>query len=380
MAHARVGSPSLLTRTPVRLSFAAALLLGLPLLGSWLAGLPVRAYLALPPAPPVVEHAPFSWGAFLLLSLPPLLFGVVLLGWLLRAAAGHAKPVHTTAGRFPWWGWMALAVFAASWAAAWTRLPALEAVQPYTFGPLWVAFIVLVNALTCRRTGRCLLRDRPLYFLALFPLSAVFWWYFEYLNRFVQNWHYFDATYHGPGTYFVAATLPFATVLPAVLSIMEWLASWPRFGANRAGFLALRPARPRRVAWLALLAATAGLAGIGVWPNHLFPMLWLSPLLLMVGLQALAGRPTVFSGIARGDWRLVFLAAVAALVCGVCWEMWNYYSLARWEYTVPFVQRFHVFEMPLLGYAGYIPFGLECAAIVHQHSRVHAKGLTTAGV
>jgi hypothetical protein len=25
------------------------------------------------------------------------------------------------------------------------------------------------------------------------------------------------------------------------------------------------------------------------------------------------------------------------------------------------VQHFHVFEMPLLGYAGYLPFGLECA-------------------
>jgi hypothetical protein len=28
---------------------------------------------------------------------------------------------------------------------------------------------------------------------------------------------------------------------------------------------------------------------------------------------------------------------------------------------VPFVQRFHVFEMPLLGYAGYLPFGVTCA-------------------
>jgi hypothetical protein len=32
-------------------------------------------------------------------------------------------------------------------------------------------------------------------------------------------------------------------------------------------------------------------------------------------------------------------------------------------YHVPFVQRFHIFEMPLLGYAGYLPFGLECLAV-----------------
>ncbi len=43
--------------------------------------------------------------------------------------------------------------------------------------------------------------------------------------------------------------------------------------------------------------------------------------------------------------------------------MWNYYSLAKWEYGVPFVQKYLVFEMPILGFAGYLPFGLECAVI-----------------
>ena len=58
------------------------------------------------------------------------------------------------------------------------------------------------------------------------------------------------------------------------------------------------------------------------------------------------------------------LPAIAALICGVLWELWNYRSLARWEYTIPFVQRFEVFEMPLLGYAGYLPFGLVCVVFV----------------
>ena len=55
---------------------------------------------------------------------------------------------------------------------------------------------------------------------------------------------------------------------------------------------------------------------------------------------------------------------LAALVCGGFWEMWNTYSLAKWVYAVPFVNRFHLFEMPVLGYGGYLPFGLECAAVV----------------
>ena len=61
--------------------------------------------------------------------------------------------------------------------------------------------------------------------------------------------------------------------------------------------------------------------------------------------------------------RRVALLAAAALICGFFWEMWNFHSLARWIYAVPFVNRFHVFEMPILGYTGYLPFGIECALV-----------------
>ena len=60
---------------------------------------------------------------------------------------------------------------------------------------------------------------------------------------------------------------------------------------------------------------------------------------------------------------MLVASAVAALICGFFWEMWNFFSLARWNYAVPFVHRFQIFEMPLLGYAGYLPFGAECAVI-----------------
>jgi hypothetical protein len=64
-----------------------------------------------------------------------------------------------------------------------------------------------------------------------------------------------------------------------------------------------------------------------------------------------------------GDWSGAVGAALAAIICGGFWEMWNYFSLAKWEYSIPLVHRFKIFEMPLLGYAGYLPFGLECVVI-----------------
>jgi len=55
-------------------------------------------------------------------------------------------------------------------------------------------------------------------------------------------------------------------------------------------------------------------------------------------------------------------AALAALICGFFWELWNIGSLARWHYAIPFVDRYPLFAMPLLGYGGYLPFGLICLA------------------
>jgi len=112
-----------------------------------------------------------------------------------------------------------------------------------------------------------------------------------------------------------------------------------------------------------LLLSAAGLAGIGIWPNHLFFLLWVSPLLILVCLQTLMKERHIFSEMAAGDWRGAVAAALAALVCGWFWEMWNYFSLAKWEYSVPLVHRFLIFEMPLLGYWGYLSFGLECIVI-----------------
>ena len=63
------------------------------------------------------------------------------------------------------------------------------------------------------------------------------------------------------------------------------------------------------------------------------------------------------------NWSLVLRFACAALVCGLCWETWNYYAVAKWVYAVPFVHRFQIWEMPLIGFAGYLPFGVECAAV-----------------
>ncbi len=385
----------------------AALLIGMPLLGVRLAGGPLAPYLEMPPRTDFVTHAPFSWPVFLGLAL---FIVIVIMPFVLKIISGlriansipttddtevvpplsntglpprflegraPSRPFlwklckrsmylgrrdsNITAAHFPYWGWLAIFFGLSAWTLAWTRFAWFKPFQPFTFTPLWLAYIVVMNALAFRRTGRSPLTHQTGAFLALFPLSALFWWFFEYLNRFVQNWHYLGIGALTAEEYFLRATLPFATVLPAFVATRAWLAGYPKGWIGLADWKPFTTYNPRRLACLALTVAALGLAGIGIWHEFLFPLLWVAPLIVIASLQTLSGKTTLLADPARGDWRRLVMAAVTALICGFFWEMWNVLSLEKWIYTVPFVARFHIFEMPLLGYAGYLPFGIECA-------------------
>ncbi len=95
-------------------------------------------------------------------------------------------------------------------------------------------------------------------------------------------------------------------------------------------------------------------------PHFFFPALWVAPLFILFPILSWRHVRTPLTNLADGDWRGVVMLSLAALCCGFFWEMWNVYSSPKWHYSIPFVERFHLFEMPLLGYAGYLPFGLEC--------------------
>ncbi len=360
------------TKSCALLIALAVLLTALPLLGVAAAGKDLADYLRFPPATTFVVHAPFSWAVFCGFALATVASVAPFVYRVIRATA--TAPVLPGHSRFPWWGWLGAVILVLAWWLAWTRVPWFAPLQAFTFSPIWLGYILVVNALTYARTGRCLLWDRPGYFLALFPLSAGFWWSFEYLNRFVQNWYYVDSAAFTPWEYFWYATLPFATVLPAVLSTRELLASLPWLSRGLATAWHINLPHPKRMGAATLVLAGGTLTAIGVWPEVLYPALWLAPLLLITALQAITGEPTIFQAVPRGDWSRLWQAAVAALLCGFFWELWNYKSLVHWQYSVPFVQRFHLFHMPLLGYAGYLPFGLECLALASLLDRVWNQG------
>ena len=60
-----------------------------------------------------------------------------------------------------------------------------------------------------------------------------------------------------------------------------------------------------------------------------------------------------------GGRRIVNLI-LSGFLCGFVWEFLNYWSRAKWHYTVPIMENVKLFEMPLPGYFGFPAFALEC--------------------
>jgi hypothetical protein len=338
------------------------MLIGLPLLGISLGQADIRIYLSFPPLTRYVAHAPFDGWVFAFFATVDLLLAAGVF-FLLKSGSPHGHTRHKPGVQFPAWGWIGMAIMSLGWILAWTRFPWFASVQAYTFCLPWVGYILLANALCVKRSGRSLLTDAPARFAVLWPISAIFWWFFEYLNRYVQNWYYVGVEDFTPVQYVFHASLAFATVLPAVLSTQRFLLT---FGVIDPGLESLMPLRfleDKRTAGAILVVTAASLVLIGRYPDFLYSLVWIAPLLVVTCLQIFSSQPNIFKGLHRGDWRAIVASAMAALICGFIWELWNFHSLAHWVYAIPYVDRFHIFEMPLLGYGGYLPFGLECLLV-----------------
>ncbi|HYE36606.1 hypothetical protein [Methylocaldum sp.] len=307
--------------------------------------------------------APFSWLVFIVAAGLIALCIAPFVVRIAKAGRSHALTQSSAPQRFPSFGWIGCALTIGAWILAWNRFEWFRHFQEFTFTPLWIGYILTVNALCYRRSGRCLLLDRPGFLLVLFPLSALFWWSFEYLNGFVGNWRYLGISEPSPWAYAVNSTLAFSTVLPAIASTVEFLETFPRLYQGLDCFHRPWPSARQVLGGIGFVAGVLGLALIGMFPGQLYPVIWLAPIFIISGLQTrIWNRSLLSTALATGDWRKPWLYALAGLVCGFYWELWNYLSLAHWEYQIAYVGRFKLFEMPILGYSGYLPFGILCAA------------------
>jgi hypothetical protein len=246
-----------------------------------------------------------------------------------------------------------LLLTAIAWLAAWGRF---GIVTEFSFFPLWVGYILVLNGMSEVLFQDSLIRRMGRSFFGLFVLSVPMWWFFELMNSFVHNWHYIFAHPISDLQYNVQASIDFSTVMPAVLSTGYCL---HQFLLQHSRFSHCVPVQVRRShLFLFVLIGLAALCIIPVFPNETFPLVWIAPILLLEPLAYIAGTPSFLRLLENGRCRLAVSLMLATLFTGFWWETWNYYSLPKWVYTVPYLGFWKIFDMPLLGYLGYPFFGL----------------------
>jgi hypothetical protein len=256
-------------------------------------------------------------------------------------------------------GWVGLTLVAICWPLNW-RLPGVRGA--YLFFPLWLGYILFVDALVQLRTGSSIWTRSRTAFLLLFVISAPVWWLFELINLRTGNWEYLGRALFTPLQFNLLCTISFSIVVPAVFETADLVRSFgwmhrgafgPRVPATRAVFIGLF------VIGLAMLSAML------VWPKIFYPFAWTSLVFILEPINYWTGRPYFLKQLRTGDWRTVISLSLGALVCGLFWEMWNYYSFPKWIYHIPALGFLRIFEMPLLGYGGYVPFALEVYALTN---------------
>ena len=242
----------------------------------------------------------------------------------------------------------------------------VEALDLLRFPLCWLGVLLALDGAARLRHGASPLR-RPTDWLACAAASLLFWDLFELLDLRLQNWWYTGVS---PSPVFAAAfaAISFATVLPAVrlgLSVLSPRDEPALQGAQRK--------RPLLLAGLGLLALSLSL----LLPRVAFPLAWLFLWPLAEAALCLLPRgeslPGPLEAWGARDGRLARRLLLLALPLGLVWESLNWQCPRGWVYTVPGFESLKLFEMPLPGYLGYLPFLLEASAVLALLERLRPR-------
>lgn len=273
----------------------------------------------------------------------------------------------------PLWFWFGLVIFAISLGFLWTKAEGPRIIVNWLLIPLFWGIIFLVDGWVYRRAnGKSIIADKPQTLVAIAICSIGGWLLFEFLNFFVlKNWYYPAGNLISKQQFLIYSMLGSSALLTVVF---EWYMLLRTFKKISVKYTNGPKVTISKSIWkVVLLISIIGLIAIPFLPNQLFLLIWLVPMLSLISVLSLRNKWTPVTPLEKGNWSALALIALAYFIQGVLYECWNYfggYHLADgtvqtfnpgyWLYSVPYVDVLHVFEMPLLGLFGYLPFGVYC--------------------
>ena len=235
-------------------------------------------------------------------------------------------------------------------------LMGVEPFQTFFYLFAWWTFIPVIGAINAQRGGNSLIFGASQQLAWVTAYSLLVWLFFEIWNFWLHNWLYVNVL-ELTWLRWLAYAASFATVLPAILEMDTLL--------GNAG-LARRVTGPvirvsSRLLNGCVIAGLVMLTLVVLLPRYCFPLLWVGFIFILDPLVFRRDRLASFLGqAAKGSYARLLRLMVAGLLCGLLWEFWNYWSGAKWIYAIPLFNFWKVFEMPLAGYLGFMPFALEC--------------------
>jgi hypothetical protein len=260
--------------------------------------------------------------------------------------------------------WIGLAIMIVSESATLARI---EPFWSWNTPIAWTGFILFADGIVHRARGESWIRSAPREFAALALASIPLWIVFEGFNLVIDNWYYSGL----PENFWLRQfgyAWSYATIWPAIFEAAD-LAAVAR--AGRAGQARTPPpAHPAPPALPALLSIAAGalmlIAPFLVSPaaaRYLAAPVWLGFIFLLDPINARLGGESLWADWRAGRRDRLINLALGGLLCGALWEFWNFWSRAKWHYTVPIMENWKIFEMPLPGYFGFPAFAFECFTI-----------------
>lgn len=228
---------------------------------------------------------------------------------------------------------------------------------------VWTGYLVLMDGLLAALGARGLgggspARWRPRRFVFCLALSVPIWLWFDWTNfGFLEAWAYHGLPEHRLHRWLMDA-VAFAAICPAMFLMAEVIRAL-HGGVSRQARLRVRVPAAAQLAVGAVLLAFPYVVQAPVGALTMF-LAWI---FLLDPVNRRLGGPSIAADWEDGRWLRTGCLAGGATLCGLLWESWNYWAAAKWTYDLPFLgplEAARLFEMPVLGFAGYPAFGVEC--------------------
>ena len=218
----------------------------------------------------------------------------------------------------------------------------------------WWSYILTMDAIIYRLKGNSLILSRTREFFLMVPWSVFIWLIFEAANLSLENWYYINLP-NSIVERWLGYVVAYGTVLPGIFETTELLESIVVFKKSKMK----KTIFSREGHQVLILLGVLCLASSVLIPKYFFSLIWVGFIFLLEPFNYQFGGRSLLKDLEEGNPRKIYLLLTAGLICGLLWEFWNFWSLSKWIYTVPFFEELKGFEMPTLGFLGFSPFAIQ---------------------